>query len=93
MENKLTNKLLEVLNNNDDNAIHFIGNLDCGTEDFIGAYIDGDDVMLVTKEDVDMPCYYVEESINKDIVQDILDVINENGFEIVGVNELSNYTI
>lgn len=93
MENKLTNKLLEVLNNNDENAIHFTGNLDCGTENFIGAYVDEDIVMLVTKEDVDMPWYYVEETIDKDIAQDILDVINSNEFEVVGVNELTNYTI
>lgn len=91
----LVNKMLEVLNNNDENAIHFYGNLDCGVEDFIGVYIDmeSDAITLVTKEDVDMPIYYVMEEIDEDIINDILDVINSNDFEVVNIDELSNYTI
>ena len=89
----LVNKMMEVLNNDDNNAIHFNGNLDYGVEEFIGAYIDGDDVYLVTKEDVDMPVYYVEEEIDEEIVSDLLEEIANGDFEVVNIDELSNYTI
>ena len=89
----LVNKIMEVLNNDDNNAIHFTGNLDCGVEEFIGAYVDGNDVYLVTKEDVDMPVYYVKEEIDEEIVSDLLVEITNGDFEVVNIDELSNYTI
>ena len=89
----LKDKMIEVLNNTEENAIHFGGNLECGIEEFIGAYLDGDDVMLVTKEDDDMPLYYVEEEIDAEIADDLLDVINSNEFEVVDIDKLTDYTI
>lgn len=87
MEN-LTNKMLEVLNNNDEMAIRFSGNLECGIEEFIGAYLDGEDIYFVTKEDIDMPLYYIAEEIDSEIANDLLEVINSNEFEVVDINEL-----
>lgn len=84
----LKNKMIEVLSGNTDNAIRFSGNLDYGVEEFIGAYVDGDDIYLVTKEDVDIPVYYVEEEIDEEIVSDLLEEITNGDFEVVDIDEL-----
>lgn len=84
----LKNKMIEVLSGNTDNAIRFSGNLDYGIEEFVGAYIDCDDIYLVTKEDVDMPVYYVEEEIDEEIVSDLLEEITNGDFEVVDIDEL-----
>ena len=90
---ELIDKMLEVLDGNTENAIHFSGNLDTGSEDFIGTYIDDDLIMLVTKEDVDMPMYYVEEEIDEDIAKDVMDIITSGEYEIVDINKLTEYTV
>ena len=46
-----------------------------------------------TKEDVDMPMYYVEEEINEDIAKDVMDIITSGEYEIVDVNKLTEYTV
>ena len=90
---ELIDKMLEIMNNDDNKAIHFSGNLECGIEEFIGVYLDDDDIMLTTKEDVDMPMYYVEEEINEDIAKDVMDIITSGEYEIVDVNKLTEYTV